>query len=319
MNPKKIKINSAQSSQRTDKFLAGFYVKKSRASWQKKIKSEKVLINKKRVKPDYILKEGDEVEILSISQLPIATPYLKIGKIEIPQIEIIYEDDNVIVIDKPAGVLSQNAESSESPSVADFLVKYLPKIREIGQDEQRFGAVHRLDKDTSGVMVVAKNNNSFEFLKDQFKNRKTQKTYTTLVYGIISPKEGMINLKIGRSKTNPLMQTVINTKKKEAIKSREAVTVYKTIKTLKNYSLLEGSPKTGRMHQIRVHLKALGYPVVGDKKYFFRKYSKIEPKINRQFLHASKLEISLPNNTKTNFKSKLPKDLKKFLDKISMQ
>ena len=321
MNPKNIKIKSAQANQRIDKFLASFYAKKSRASWQKRIKNGEVLVNGKKIKPDYILKECDEVEILLVSQPPPAPSCLRRGKIEISEIKIndikiIYEDDDVIVIDKPAGVLAQKASSSSSPAVSDFLVKRFPEIKKVGEDEQRYGIVHRLDKNTSGVMIVAKNNQSFEFLKEQFKNRKTQKTYTTLVYGNVESKEGIINLKIGRSKTNPLIQTVIDSKKKEGIKSREAVTHYKTLKSFKNYTLLEASPKTGRMHQIRVHLKALGYPVAGDKKYFYKKYRNLKPKLERQFLHASELKIRLLDGKINTFESKLPKDLKNFLDKI---
>jgi 23S rRNA pseudouridine1911/1915/1917 synthase len=113
------------------------------------------------------------------------------------------------------------------------------------------------------------------------------------------------------------MQTAIDAKKKLDIKSREALTSYKTLKTFDGYSLLEVFPKTGRMHQIRVHLKAIGYPVVGDKKYFFKKYAKIEPRLDRQFLHASKLEIRLSGGNYRKFKSNLPRDLREFLEKLS--
>jgi len=313
-NSKKIKINSDQSNQRIDKFLAGFYVEKSRASWQKRIKNKEILVNDKEIKADYILKEGNEVEILSALQPPPAPPLRRRGE----NIEIVYEDDDVIVINKPAGVLSQNAESSESSSVSDFLVKHYPEIKNVGEDEMRFGVVHRLDKDTSGVMIVAKNNKAFEFLKDQFKNRKTQKVYLALVYGNVNPPEGEIDFKIGRSKTNPNMQTVIDTKKKENIKSREAKTVYKTIKNFENYTLLEVSPKTGRMHQIRVHLKAIGYPVVGDKKYFFKKYKNENLELSRQFLHARDLEIKLLDGKDRIFKAELADDLKDYLDRLPL-
>ncbi len=328
-SPKNIKITKIQSNQRIDKFLASFRGEKSRTGWQKMIRGGNVLINNKKAEADYILKENDEVEILSVSQLPPASPYLGTGEFEIsnvPDIKIIYEDNNVIVLDKPAGVLAQKAASSQSPAVSDFLVKHFPEIKKVGEEEQRFGIVHRLDKDTSGVMIVAKNNQSFEFLKNQFKNRLTEKTYMALVHGKVKPANGIINLKIGRSKTNPQMQIVINSRKsahgesatggKGNIKSREAVTFYKTIKEFENYTLLEVSPKTGRMHQIRVHLKALGFPIMGDKKYFFKKYRDLEPKPERQFLHAGSLKITLPNGAKTNFKSELPEDLKNFLAQV---
>ncbi len=320
MTNKTIKINSNQSNQRIDKFLAGFYAEKSRASWQKTIKNKEVLVNDKEIKPDYILKDGDEVEIVKLIDFSLrSAPFemTKNEKVEIPKIEIIYEDDNVIVINKPAGVLSQNAESSKSPNVSDFLVRHYPKIKEVGEDEQRYGTVHRLDKDTSGVMIVAKNNKAFEFLKEQFKNRKTQKVYLALVYGNVKPSEGEIDFKIGRSKTKPNMQTVIDTKKKENIKSREALTFYKTIKNFKGYTLLEVQLKTGRMHQIRVHLKAIDYPVVGDKKYFFKKYKSENLELDRQFLHARDLKIKLLDGKDKTFKAELASDLKNYIAKLS--
>lgn len=318
---KTIKITPSQSAQRIDKFLAGFYAEKSRASWQKGIKNKEVLVNNKEIKADYVLKENDKVEILKIPLAPFdkgendeitPAPFCK-GGIDI---EIIYEDNDVIVLNKPAGVLSQNAESSKSPSISDFLVRHYPEIKNVGEDEGRFGVVHRLDKDTSGVIITAKNNQAFEFLKDQFKNRQTKKVYLALVYGNIKPEEGEINFKIGRSKTNPNMQTAIDTKKKENVKAREARTIYKTTETFKDYSLLEVSLKTGRMHQIRVHLKAIGYPIVGDQKYFFKKHRDKDSELNRQFLHAKELGITLPNGKMIEFKAELPNDLKKFLNKM---
>jgi len=314
-----IKITLSQSNQRIDKFLAGFYSEKSRAGWQKMIKGEGVLVNKKEIKADYVLKEGDEVEIVKSTDFSLRSAPFEMTKnkeVEIPNIEIIYEDDDVIVINKPAGVLAQNAESSKSPSISDFLVKHYPEIKKVGEDEMRFGVVHRLDKDTSGVMIVAKNNQAFEFLKEQFKNRKTQKKYLALAYGNVQPPEGEINFKIGRSKTKPNMQTVIDTKKKEDIKSREALTLYKTIKNYKDYTLLEISPKTGRMHQIRVHLKAIGYPVVGDQKYFFKKYRNNNLELKRQFLHARELKIKLLDGKDKVLKAELADDLKNCLAKL---
>lgn len=311
MNNNKIRITSSQATQRIDKFLSSFYAEKSRAKWQKIIKSERVLVNKKIIKADYILKEGDELVISNEAERSEKSINLAIYTIS--NIEIIYEDDDVIVINKPAGILSQNAKSSKSPSVSDFLVKHYPEIKNVGEDEMRFGVVHRLDKDTSGVMIVAKNNRSFEFLKKQFKNRTTQKKYTALVYGIVQPAEGEINFKIGRSKTKPNMQTVIDTNKKEDIKSREALTLYKTIKNFEDYTLLEIQIKTGRMHQIRVHLKAIGYPVVGDQKYFFKKYRNKDLKLKRQFLHAGELKLKLLDGKDKIFKAELASDLEDFL------
>lgn len=311
----KIKITQNQTNQRIDKFLAGFYSEKSRTSWQKRIKNKEVLVNGKIIKADYILKENEEIKIFEISSAPLNKTSLDLSLSE-EEIKIIYEDDDVIVLNKPAGVLSQNAESSKSPSISDFLVEHYPKIKNVGEDEMRFGVVHRLDKDTSGVIITAKNNKAFEFLKSQFKNRTTQKIYTALVHGNVKPEKGEINFKIGRSKTKPNMQTAIDTKKKEGLKSREALTIYKVIRRFENYSLLEIQLKTGRMHQIRVHLKAIGYPLVGDQKYFFKKRKDKNSKLNRQFLHARELKIKLLNGENKVFRAELADDLKSFLDEI---
>lgn len=306
---KTFKITKDQANQRLDRFLASFLAERSRSSWQKEIKEGNVQINGKTAKADHILKENYEIKIEESNANKSATK-------EIPKIEILFENDDIIVIDKPAGVLAQATVSSKSPSVTDFLKNHYPKICEVGEDELRFGIVHRLDKDTSGVMIAAKNNEALAFLKNQFKERLTQKTYLALVYGTVEPKEGSVDLRIGRSKTNPNMQTVIDSPKKEDIKSREALTFYKVLENYKGYTLLEVQPKTGRMHQIRVHLKAIGHPIVGDKKYFFKKNTDLKPKMERQFLHAHKLEIFISQGKKMAFNSDLPQDLRLFLDKI---
>jgi|SRR5680860_122277 len=304
-----ITINEKQKGQRIDKFLSDFDLEVSRSKWQKIIKEGRVLTNNKVIKTDYLLKEGDWVQILP------ATKETKEAK-EIPKIAILYEDQNVIVLDKPAGVLSQEATSSKSPCLTDFLLNYCPEIKNVGESENRCGIVHRLDKDTSGVIIVAKNEESFLFLKKQFQERGVQKMYTALVYGKMKEKEGNIDLKIGRSRSKPNMQTVIDSERKMEIKSRDALTFYKVKEIFPNYTLLEVFPKTGRMHQIRVHLKAIGYPIVGDQKYFFKKYADKKILLERQFLHASELRIKLPNGKLTVFKSELANDLQKFMNKI---
>ena len=178
----------------------------------------------------------------------------------------------------------------------------------------RPGIVHRLDKDTSGIIIAAKNNRSFDFLKKQFQERKTEKEYQALVYGKVKIKKGMINLAIARSKNKFERQTVIDTVKKENLKSRSAITFYEVVRYLKDYTLLKVTPKTGRMHQIRVHLKAIGHPVVGDQKYKFRKLPKVD--LKRQFLHAVKLKITLPSGKVKIFRSELAGDLREFLEKL---
>lgn len=308
---KAIKITSPHSTQRLDKFLAEFDASRSRAAWQKMIKNGKVLVNGKISKADYTLKENDKVEIL---------PEEKTAKKEtakIPDIKIIYEDDNVIVIDKPIGVVAQKADTSDAPAVTDFLAKHFPLIKKVGESEQRSGIVHRLDKDTSGIMIAAKNQETFEYLKSKFKSREVEKFYTTLVYGKVKPETGEINLAIGRSPKMPCRQTVVKNPEKSDIKSREAHTLYKTIKSYNGFSLLSIELKTGRMHQIRVHAKAIGHPVVGDPKYASKSLLETTPSLKRQFLHASELKIALPDGKIATFKSELPSDLQSFLKSLN--
>jgi 23S rRNA pseudouridine1911/1915/1917 synthase len=193
----------------------------------------------------------------------------------------IYEDENVTVFDKPAGVNS------------DAIAK----------------RVHRLDKDTSGILLVAKNDKSLEFLQKQFKERKVIKKYLALVVGHLKNKEGTIKTLIGRSPKDRLKQKVFLPNQPEVEGKREAVTEYKTLQRFKDYDLIEVRPRTGRKHQIRTHLAYLGHPIAGDKKYGF-KNQPCPKDLKRQFLHASYLKIKLPNNQTKEFKSELPNDLK---------
>lgn len=295
---------------RLDKFLADFDVSASRAAWQKRIKNGQVLVNEKVSFANYSLKEKDEIRIIEENHNKIKQEK------NIPDIKILYEDNDIIVIDKPIGVIAQRTETSDTPAVTDFLENHFPSIKKIGESEQKSGLVHRLDKDTSGIMIAAKNQETFEFLKAQFKERKVRKIYTALVYGKIKPEEGEINIAIGRNPKLPCKQTVVRNPEKSTIKAREAKTLYRTVKTNDNYSLLSVELKTGRMHQIRVHMQAIGHPIVGDRKYASPGLLK-NTKLQRQFLHASELKINLPGGKEKSFKSELPEDLKDSLKKLN--
>jgi len=236
-------------------------------------------------------------------------------------IKIIYEDENVLAINKPAGLLVHGQNS-----LVDWLVKNYPEVKGVGEDPERPGIVHRLDKDTSGVLLVAKNQKSFEWLKEQFVNRKIKKKYLVLLCGKLKAESGIINLPIGRSKT-PLKRLA---SEKARGKLREAITEYKVLKrfvvkhsvldkTIKhrvfdNYTLVEAFPKTGRTHQLRVHFKAIGHPVAGDKLY-----GKPEEKLGRQFLHAQSLELSLRGGAVIKLEADLPEDLKNFLNMLNYE
>jgi len=203
--------------------------------------------------------------------------------------KILYEDENVKVLDKPAGI-----------NCDDF--------------EKR---VHRLDKDTSGIFLVAKNDESLKFLQKQFKEGKVVKKYVALVVGNIKNQEGVIETLIGRSPKDRRKQKVYLPGEPNSQEKRKAITEYKVLEKFENYSLIEAVPKTGRKHQIRTHFAYLGHPIVGDKLYGF-KNQPCPKDLKRQFLHASYLKIKLPNEKIKEFKSDLPEDLKKVLKNLTI-
>jgi len=215
------------------------------------------------------------------------------------EIPIIYEDNNVIVIDKPAGILVHPIKN-EKDTLLDFLKIKYPNAQ----------LVHRLDKDTSGLMIIAKNQKSYDWLKSQFLNRQIKKKYLALVHGILKDKKGIIAKSISKSRKRGGSQTTTPIGKK-----REAITRYEVVKVYPNYSLLEVTPQTGRTHQIRVHLASIGHQIAGDEKYKFKR--QIKPRgLNRQFLHASYLQFTLSNGKIMEFQSNLPEDLNKVLEKL---
>lgn len=211
--------------------------------------------------------------------------------------EIIYEDDEIAVINKPAGVLSEEA------AVGFFLA-------------------HRLDKDTSGILVLAKNEKAQEFLREQFRNRKVKKEYRALVLGDIKNKAGIIDLPIGRSGGKFFKRVSLNlsrAKLREKLRGtiREAITEYRVLETFPDFKEIEGGltlvsvfPKTGRTHQIRSHFSAIGHPVICDKLYSGRRY--ICPfELSRQFLHAYAIEFQLPQGGKIRLEADMPEELEK--------
>jgi len=232
-------------------------------------------------------------------------------------LNIIYEDENVIVVDKPAGIAVHPIEKNKgttSPTIAGLVVRHYPGIKTVGKDPLRPGIVHRLDKETSGLMVVAKNNEAFFELKKLFKEREVEKKYIALLSGMLEKDNGVITTpltKIGtRATTARTTASDVNGQKK----IKEAITRYKVLKHFKEYTLVEVKPETGRMHQIRVHFASINHPLACDKLYG-RKSKKCPPGLNRHFLHASYLKFCL-KNALMEFGSPLPKNLAKTLDEL---
>lgn len=299
---------TTEKNQRLDKILVNEFPNLSRNQIEHLIKKYGVVINNKKIyKPAYKLEEGENVFVdwdLSIEKLK---PNQNI------KLDILFENSDFIVINKPAGLSVHPLRVSDTNTLVNSLIAYDKNIANIGEDLLRPGIVHRLDKETSGIMIVAKNNSSFNKFKEMFQNHLVQKTYIALVYGKMKNIQGEINFSITRSKQK-FNKRKIDLKKEDG--SVEAITMYRVIEEFKNTSLLEVYPKTGRTHQIRVHLAALSNFIIGDKEYGSSKINKEFP-LKRQFLHAKRLEFEW-GGKKMVFEADLPGDLQKCLDYVNL-
>jgi 23S rRNA pseudouridine1911/1915/1917 synthase len=231
----------------------------------------------------------------------------------------IYEDENYLIVNKPAGLLTHGTDKIKEESLADLLINEYPFLEKVGEDKTRPGIMHRLDKLASGLLVIAKNQAIYDDLKIQFQKRKIKKIYTALVFGKIAKDEGEINFPIQRSAQGFKMAALpMAYKGAEMRAGREAKTLFWIIKRYINYTLLKVRIKTGRTHQIRVHLAAYGHPLVGDDLYGTRKTKEKNKKLgtNRIFLTADELEFTDLSGEKKSFKIDLPEELKILLDKI---
>ena len=288
--------------------MKGFFLNTdvTRGEIIRNIKAGDIIVNDKKIKPSYILKEKDVIKINISEKSTNIFPNAKV------KFEIIYQDKNLIVVNKPAGLQVHPSEKKEQDTLVNGLLSKFPEIKNVGDDpENRPGIVHRLDKDTSGVMIVARNQEAFLKFKNKFKNREVQKTYWAIVYGKLKNKKGVIEKAIARAE-NYKKQTIANQKTKTKIRS--AVTEYEVLKEGQNYSLVEAKPKTGRMHQIRIHLSSIGHPILGDDKYKI-KSTKTGPAITRHLLHAKSIAFSLGDD-KFKFEAELPIDFSDFINKL---
>ncbi len=288
---------------RLDKFLVNYYKNFSRNYLQKAIENGKVLVNKKTVTPHYFLKEGD---ILKLNITP--PPIVKIKPNKQVKFKVIKEDKDFLVIDKPAGLVVHPAEGVHEPTLVDGLLAHYPKLAAVGEDKLRPGIVHRLDREVSGLLVVAKNQEMFNHLKKQFQERTIDKEYIGLVLGQVQTPSGIIDFPLARSKTKH-GKTAARPHEDEGI---EATTHFEVIKLFKNFTLLKIKIATGRTHQIRAHLAAFSHPIVGDKLYKPAKW-KVNKNLGRLFLHASKLAFLDLQNKRQEFVSSLPIELENFL------
>jgi len=264
---------------------------------QRLINQGRVWVNERPGKASQKLDPGDRV----VAVLPPPPPTTLIPE-DMP-LDIVYEDDDLVVVDKPAGLLVHPAPGHPAGTLANALLAHCSLS---AGTSLRPGIVHRLDKDTSGLMAVAKNEAAHDFLSRQLKERTVMKGYLALVEGHLSPRQGAIEGAIGRDPRNRKRMAVVEG-------GREARTEYRVLDYVDGYTLVEAKPQTGRTHQIRVHFAAVGHPVFGDPVYGHK-----SPLLGRQFLHAHRLGLRLPSSGELReFASELPPELKETLERIS--
>lgn len=290
--------------ERLDRFLADVLGEASRTQIQRLIKSGLVTVGEKMVaKPALRLTAGDVVTV----QLPKTQPQALIAE-SIP-LSILYEDDDLVAVDKPAGMVVHPARGHKSGTLVNAALARWPQVIDL-LGEERPGIVHRLDKDTSGVIVLAKTHPALLSLQEQFKARTVSKQYVALVEGIPHNSKGIINAPIGRDSRQRKRMAVISN-------GRPSLTNYCVAEMFEGNALLDVYPETGRTHQIRVHLAWIGHPVVGDKVYGRRKQ---QIKLKRHFLHAANLKVQSPSgDNELTFSAPLPMELTEVLNLLRRQ
>ncbi len=293
------KVERKDQGKRIDKFLASESDELSRSFIQKLIKEGKITVNENKVDKSYKIAKNDFLKIV------VEEKESQIKAVEM-DLDIVYEDQDIIVINKNADRVVHPAPGHYDDTIVNALLAHVKNLSAIN-GVKRPGIVHRLDKDTSGLLIVAKNDNSHKKLAQQFKNRTVDKYYYALVEGNLAYEKGKIDAPIGRDPNN---------RKKMAVRkrrSKKAISRFKIIEEFKSHTLVEVKIETGRTHQIRVHFSYLGHPVVGDKKYG----SKNILKAKRQLLHAKKLVIKHPSTGKEIvFESELKEDFKEILNNL---
>ncbi len=284
-------VEQIDKGKRVDAYISSKNDEISRTTIQRLIDEGNILVNKQKTKASYKVQEKDIIEIMEIKPKEI-----KLEAQDIP-LEVIYEDKDIIVINKPKGLVVHPAVGNPDGTLVNAIMALCKdSLSGIG-GEIRPGIVHRLDKDTSGVLIVAKNDFAHINLSEQIKNREVEKTYITLVRGIVKENEATINMPIGRSEKD---------RKKMAVtkNGKNAITHFKVLKRYKNYTLLEVKIETGRTHQIRVHLSYIGYPIVGDYTY---SNGKNDFNVKGQMLHAKTIKFKHPKTGKIiKLEAKLP-------------
>lgn len=304
------KAGSEDIGVRLDAFLASQIEGWSRARLHRLIENEDVLVNGKVAKPSYKLREADEVEV------ELVAPPTDLFTPENIPLDIVYEDDTLVVVNKPSGLVVHPAAGTPSGTLANALAYHFQKLPGVNI---RPGIVHRLDRDTSGLLVVAKTETALENLSDQFRDRTVYKSYVALVHGRVLSNTGKIDQPLARDRSNRTRMAVVRG-------GRNALTLYRVRQAFDRFTLLDVELKTGRTHQIRVHLAWLKHPVVGDETYGGGRDNTIkDPRLRarirslgRHFLHAEKLGFKHPKTGEfVKFESSLPSELEDLLTQIN--
>lgn len=307
MNGRLIELTLSTPGERLDRALTAAVPELSRAQLQRLIKGGHVLVNGRAAKASLKLEGGEQVSLTLPP--PVATGLIPW---DIP-LDIRYEDDDILVINKPTDMVVHPSGGHEQDTLVNAVLAYCSPLPVIGS-EKRPGIVHRLDKDTSGLIIVAKNERALRMMQAQFKKRTISKVYLALVEGQLQPPAAMIDAPIGRDPRNRKRMGVIPPGSAPSLTARPSQTHYTTLVNYDDYTLVECRPRTGRTHQIRVHLAYIGYPIVGDTIYGRRKR---KLGLKRHFLHAAELTFKRPSdNQELTIRAELPPELQAALDNI---
>jgi 23S rRNA pseudouridine1911/1915/1917 synthase len=308
MNGQHLSLTLTVVGERLDKALVDALPELSRTQIQRLIKENQVTINGNPVKANLRLEGGEHVDLI--------LPEVQETELVAEEIwlDVRYEDDDLLLINKPAGMVVHPAVGHPTGTLVNAVLAHCPNLAGVG-GERRPGIVHRLDKETSGLILVAKNDHALHYLQAQFKDRTIGKTYIALVEGQIQPPKALIDAPIGRDPRQRKKMTVISARG-GSVRSRPAQTEYSTLISFDDFTLVACKLFTGRTHQIRVHLAHMGFPIVGDTVYGRRKQ---QLQLKRHFLHAAELKFKRPSDQQVlEFNVELPSELQAVLDQLDL-